>query len=142
MMLLNEKEQNVLRTIAKWYREGINSIDRVTAITKLEISDSEYNTIMPLMEKIGAIEAMHGHPSDGPDYIALDFTPLYYSEQIIRQIDKDNENKSHPDLVDQLKRRVRENPIAACLIISFIALTSIITLINQLWDLIIKFANR
>jgi hypothetical protein len=143
-VILNEKEQKVLRAIAKWYREGKNSIDRETAMAELEISDSEYNTIMLLMEENGVIEAMNGHPSDGPDYIALDFTPLCRSEQLVRQMDIEIENKKNtplPDFVDQLKKRIRQNPVAAWLIIIFIVLTSIITLVNQLWDLIMKFVK-
>jgi hypothetical protein len=140
-MILNEKEQKVLRTIAKWYREGENSIDRNTAIAELEISDSEYNTIMPLMENIGVIEAMHGHPSDGPDYIALDFIPLCYSEQLVRQIDEQIENEKRvapPDIVEQLKERFHRNPWSAWIIVIFIVMTFLVTLINGILDLLEK----
>ncbi len=142
-MILNEKEQKVLRTIAKWYREGKNSVDRETAIAELEISDSEYNTIMLLMEENGAIEAMHGHPSDGPDYIALDFTPLCHSEQLVRQLDKqiEDENKIKavpPDIIEQLKERFRRNPWTAWVIVIFIVMTFLVTLINGIIDLFNK----
>jgi len=114
-MILNEKEQEVLRTIAKWYREGKNDIDRNSAIAELQITDSEYNTIMLLMEKYGAIEAKHGLPHE-PNYVALDFTPLCQSEQIVRQIDEQIESKkraAHPDFVQQLQSHVRQNPWTA-----------------------------
>lgn len=116
-MILNEKEQKVLRTIAKWYREGKNDIDRTSAIAELQTSDSEYNTIMPLMEDIGAIEARHGLPHE-PNYVALDFTPLCYSEQLVRQIDIDeqieNEKRAAPpDFVQQLQSHVLQNPWTA-----------------------------
>jgi hypothetical protein len=113
---LNGKEQEVLRTIAKWYREGKNDIDRTSATAELQISDLEYNTIMPLMENIGAIEAMHGQPSDGPNYVALDFTPLFYSEQLVRQIDEqiESEKRAVPsDFVQQLQSHVPQNPRTA-----------------------------
>ncbi len=115
-MILNEKEQKVLRTITRWFREGKNDIGRDTAIAELQISDSEYNTIMPLMENIGAIEAMHGQPSDGPNYIALDFTPLFYSEQLVRQIDEQIESEKRAvlsDFVQQLQSHVPQNPRTA-----------------------------
>lgn len=115
-MRLNGKEQEVLRTIAKWYREGKNDIDRTSATAELQISDLEYNTIMPLMENIGAIEAMHGQPSDGPNYVALDFTPLFYSEQLVRQIDEqiESEKRAVPsDFVQQLQSHVPQNPRTA-----------------------------
>ena len=114
-MILNEKEQGVLRTIAKWYREGKNDIDRNSAMTELQVNDSEYNTIMPLMEHIGAIEAKHGLPHE-PNYVALDFTPLCYSEQLVRQIDEQIESKKRaapPDFVQQLQSHVRQNPWTA-----------------------------
>jgi len=114
-MILNEKEQKVLRTIARWFREGKNDIGRNSAITELQISDSEYNTIMPLMENIGAIKAMHGLPHE-PNYVALDFTPLFYSEQLVRQIDKqiDSEKRAVPsDFVQQLQSHVPQNPRTA-----------------------------
>lgn len=142
-MILNEKEQKVLRTIAKWYREGKNDIGREAAIAELSIFDSEYNTIMLLMENIGAIEAMHGHPSDGPDYIALDFTPLCLSEQLVRQLDKqiEEENKIKsvpPDIIEQLIKRFHSNPWTAWITVIFIVMTFLVTLINGVIDLFNK----
>jgi len=137
---LNEKEQEVLRTIAKWYREGKNDIDRTSAITELRISDFEYNTIMPLMEHIGAIEAKHGL-SHEPNYVALDFTPLCYSEQLVRQIDEQIENEKRvvpPDIVEQLKERFHRNPWSAWIIVIFIVMTFLVTLINGILDLLEK----
>jgi hypothetical protein len=137
---LNGKEQGVLRTIAKWYREGKNDIDRNSAMTELQISDSEYNTIMLLMEYIGAIEAKHGLPHE-PNYVALDFTPLCYSEQLVRQLDEQIENEKRvapPDIVEQLKARARRNPLTAWLIIIFLILALLVQLLNSLWELLGK----
>lgn len=139
-MRLNGKEQGVLRTIAKWYREGKNDIDRNSAMTELQISDSEYNTIMPLMEEIGAIEAKHGLPHE-PNYVALDFTPLCCSEQLVRQLDEQIENEKRvapPDIVEQLKARARQNPLTAWLIIIILILVLLIPLLNSLWELLEK----
>lgn len=139
-MSLNGKEQGVLRTIAKWYREGKNDIDRNSAMTELQISDSEYNTIMLLMEYIGAIEAKHGLPHE-PNYVALDFTPLCYSEQLVRQLDEQIENEKRvapPDIVEQLKARARRNPLTAWLIIIFLILALLVQLLNSLWELLGK----
>jgi hypothetical protein len=137
---LNGKEQGVLRTIAKWFKEGKNDIDRNSAMTELQISDSEYNTIMPLMEDIGAIEAKHGLPHE-PNYVALDFTPLCRSEQLVRQLDEQIENEKRvapPDIVEQLKARARRNPLTAWLIIIFLILALLIPLLNSLWELLEK----
>jgi len=142
-MILNEKEQEVLRTIAKWYREGKNDIDRNSAIAELQITDSEYNTIMLLMEKYGAIEAKHGLPHE-PNYVALDFTPLCQSEQIVRQIDKQVENEKRatpPDIVQQLQSRARQNPLTAWTIIIFITLALLVPLLNSLWELLEKIIS-
>jgi hypothetical protein len=143
-MRLNEKEQKVLRIIAKWYKEGRNDIDRMSAITELRISDFEYNTIMLLMEHIGAIEAMHGQPSDGPNYVALDFTPLCYSEQLVRQIDEQIEIEKRvapPDIVQQLLSRVRQNPWTAWTIIVFLVLSLLVPLLNGFWELLEKIMS-
>jgi hypothetical protein len=141
-VILNEKEQTVLRTIAKYYGKGKNDIDRHSAITELQISDSEYNTIMLLMENIGAIEAKHGLPHE-PNYVALDFTPLCYSEQLVREMDIDIqiENKKRavpPDIIEQLKARARRNPLTAWLIIVILILALLIPLLNSLWELLGK----
>ncbi|MCX5632290.1 MAG: hypothetical protein NTW93_01220 [Phycisphaerae bacterium] len=141
-MILNEKEQRVLRIIAKWHREGKNSIGRDPAIAELQISDSEYDTTMSLMEQIGAIKAMHGLPHE-PNCVALDFTPLCESEQLVRQIDKkiEDENKKRavpPDIVEQLKTRVRQNPWTAWIIIIVLMLALLIPLINSLLELLKK----
>ena len=136
-MILNEKEQGVLRTIAKWYKEDKNDIDRNSAITELQIGDSEYNTIMLLMENIGAIEAKHGLPHE-PNYVALDFTPLCYSEQLVRQINEQIENEKRaapPDIVQQLQSRARQNPLTAWTIIIFLILALLIQLLNNSWEL-------
>ena len=144
-MRLNGKEQEVLRAIAKWYREGKNDIDRTSATAELQISDSEYNTIMPLMENIGAIEAKHGLLHE-PNHVALDFTPLSYSEQLARQIDIqiEIENKKRaapPDIVEQLKVRARQNPWMAWAIIIFLILALLIPLLNFLWELLEKITR-
>lgn len=142
-MILNEKEQRVLRTIAKWYKEGKNDIDRNSAMAELQISDSEYNTIMPFMESIGAIEAKHGLPHE-PNYVALDFTPLCQSEQRVRQIDEQIESEKRaapPDIVQQLESRVRQNPWTAGIIIIFLILALLIPLLNSLWELLEKIAT-
>jgi len=141
-VILNEKEQKVLRTIAKWYGEGKNDIDRSSAITELQISDSEYNTIMLLMGNIGAIEAKHGLPHE-PNYVALDFTPLCHSEQLVRAMDIEIqiENKKRavpPDIIEQLKARARRNPLTAWLIIIILILALLIPLLNSLWELLEK----
>lgn len=144
-MILNEKEQRVLRRISKWYREGKNDIDRDSAIAELQISDSEYNTIMLLMQDIGAIEAKHGFPHE-PNYVALDFTPLCHSEQLVRQMDTaiEIENKKRaapPDIVEQLESRARQNPWTARLIIMFLILALLIPLLNSLWELLEKLCR-
>jgi hypothetical protein len=142
-MKLNVKEQGVLRTIAEWYREGKNDIDRTSAMAELQISDSEYNTIMPLMEDIGAIEARHGL-SHEPNYVALDFTPLCYSEQLIRQIDEQIENEKRatpPDIVQQLQSRARQNPLTAWTIIIVLILALLVQLLNNSWELLEKIVS-
>ena len=144
-MILNEKEQRVLRTIAKWYTEAKSDIDRNSAMAELQISDSEYNTIMLLMQDIGAIEAKHGL-SHEPNYVALDFTPLCQSEQLLRQMDTEIEieNKKRatpPDIVEQLKARVRQNPCTAWAIIIFLTLALLIPLLNSLWELLEKIMS-
>ena len=142
-MILNEKEQRVVRTIAKWYKEGKNDIDRNSAMAELQISDSEYNTIMPFMEHIGAIEAKHGLPHE-PNHVALDFTPLCYSEQLVRQIDEQIESEKRavpPDIVEQLKARVRQNPKTAWVLIIILSLALLIPLLNSLWELFEKIMS-
>ena len=144
-MILNEKEEKVLRTIAKWYGEGKNDIDRNSAITELQISDSEYNTIMLLMENNGAIEAKHGLPHE-PNYVALDFTPLCYSEQLVRTMDIEIqiENKKRavpPDIIEQLKARARQNPRTAWPVIIFLVLALLIPLVNQFWELLARIVK-
>jgi len=140
IMRLNEKEQQVLRTIAQWYSQGKTDIGRNSAIAELQISDSEYNTIMLLMQDIEAIEAKHGLPHE-PNYVALDFTPLCRSDQLVRQIDEQIESQrsaTPPDIVQQLHSRARRNPLTAGIIIAFIILALLIPLLNSLWELLEK----
>jgi len=95
------------------------------------------------MEKYGAIEAKHGLPHE-PNYVALDFTPLCQSEQIVRQIDKQVENEKRatpPDIVQQLQSRARQNPLTAWTIIIFITLALLVPLLNSLWELLEKIIS-
>jgi hypothetical protein len=133
-MILNEKEQRALRTIAKWFKENKSSIDRDEAIKELGVDDTKYETLIKMMERLGVVKDVS---SAAGERYAKHFEPTAYAEILARDIQ--NEQKKAPDIVEQLKTRIQQNPWTAWPVVIFIVLALLVPLINQLWDLITKF---
>ena len=138
-MILNEEEQNCIRFLAKCFAENRTLfIQRTWAMEQMEIDDDKYETLMRIMEEIGAIDRVSSSSSG----YATAFQISPYVLQLQRELDLEEQKaKVPPDIVEQLEARVRQNPWTAGIIIIFLILALLIPLLNSLWELLEKIMS-
>jgi hypothetical protein len=97
-------------------------------------------------EKRGAILGVMGHAglitnirhAAGLPYMSFQISPE--AVQAVRKIREQENRKEEPrDIVEQLQKTAKSNPIAAWVIIGFIVLVAIVAGANQLFELLDKF---
>ena len=139
-MILNEKEQNCIRFLAKCFSENKVFIKRDWAIEHMRVDDITYETLIRKMEYIGAIEnATNVMGKGGYGY---SFRISAHAEELARQLDlEEQRTKASPDIVEQLKERAQRNPLTAWLIIMFLILALLVPLLNSLWELLGKIMS-
>jgi len=139
-MRLNEQEMKCVELIAKWFEENQYFVSRKEAIKEMGVDDNTYDVLMKRMEHIGAIENVtnvldaHGH--------AFSFRPSANSVELMREIDAQKKTMKAPvDIVEQLKKQIRQNPWTAWPIIIILGLAFLVPAINQSWELIMKIVR-
>ena len=133
-MRLSEDEVKCIRLFGKWFSENKSSVYQQLVMDELSLSHDKYVTLIKRMEHIGAIKNF-----DSTIGYAIDFTISPYVVELVREIDDQMTNQTaQPDIVDQIKQRVRKNPWTAWLIIIFIVLSLLLPFLNSLLELISK----
>jgi hypothetical protein len=139
-VILNEKEQNCIRFLAKCFSENKDFIQRDWAIEHMRVDDVTYETLIKKMEYIGAIENVIS-VMDKRGY-GDSFRISAHAEELARQLDlEEQRTKASPDVVEQLKARAQRNPLTAWLIIIFLILALLVPLLNSLWELLEKIIS-
>lgn len=135
-MILNKKEQNCIRFLAKCFSENKVFIKRDWAIEHMRVDDVTYETLIRKMEHIGAIENVTNVMGKGG--YGYSFRISAHAEELARQLQR---TKASPDIVEQLKERAQRNPLTAWLIIMFLILALLVPLLNSLWELLGKIMS-
>jgi hypothetical protein len=139
-MRLNEQEIKCIELIAKWFGENKRLINRPEAIKELGVDDDTYEVLIRRMELIGVIEKPNSVLGQGGYAIA--FRPSPYVIEVVREIEAQKKATQAPvDIVEQLKIRIRQNPLTAWPIIIILALAFLIPALNQFWELITKIVR-
>jgi len=135
-VILNKKEQNCIRFLAKCFSENKVFIKRDWAIEHMRVDDVTYETLIRKMEHIGAIENVTNVMGKGG--YGYSFRISAHAEELARQLQR---TKASPDIVEQLKERAQRNPLTAWLIIMFLILALLVPLLNSLWELLGKIMS-
>lgn len=137
---LNEQEIKCVELIAKWFGENQYFLSRNQAIKEMGVDDDTYDVLMKRMEHIGAIEKVtnvlneHGH--------AFSFSPSANAVEFVREIEAQKKVMAAPvDIIERVKKQIRQNPWTAWPIIIFIGLALLVPAINQSWELILKIVR-
>jgi hypothetical protein len=133
-MNLTKEEIKFIDTAAKWFKENKNCIYRDEAMDELGIDDNTYETLIKKMELMGIVKDVSSAAGEG---YAVSFEPTARAEILAREIEA--KQTVPPDIIEQLKTRIRQNPWTAWPVIIFIVLAVLIPVINQSWELVTKF---
>ena len=137
-MILSEKETEFLQLLAKWFEEGKVYVPCDVAMKEVGVDEKRYDNLVRTMEELGAIEKV----SSADQCYAVLVYPSAKAVQLVREIDLEKQKMATPpDIVEQLKVRVRQNPCTAWPVIIFIALALFIPMLNNLFELINKIID-
>jgi len=137
-MRLNEQEMKCVELIAKWFGENKSVVNRKDAMKELGVADDAYEVLIKRMEQIGAVDI----PSGVLDRYTIAFRPLANAVELAREIEAQKQAKAAPvDIIDQVKKRIRQNPWTAWPIIIILGLAFLAPAINQSWELIMKIVR-
>jgi len=139
-MILSEEEINCVQQVAKWFEENKDFIGRKEAMEQLRVKDSQYETLLKKMEHIGVVEDVESVMGDRG--YATSFRPSAYAQELWRDIEADMQKEpAPPDIIEQLKRRARQDPLTAWVIIIFLVLALLIPMLNSLVELLSKIID-
>ncbi len=137
-MRLNEQEMKCVELIAKWFGENKSVVNREDAMKELGVADDAYEVLIKRMEQIGAVDI----PSGVLDRYAIAFRPLAYAVELAREIEAQKQTTAAPvDIIDQVKKQIRQNPWTAWPIIIILGLVFLVSATNQSWELIMKIVR-
>jgi hypothetical protein len=131
-MRFTDKECAAICVLAGWFNENRKGfISREEAMQAFSMTLDEYVPFMQRMEESRAITGA-GHSSAGR---CMFFNAGSAALDLAEKIDAQKRERATPDVVDQLRRRFKTNPVAAWIIVVLGALTFLATLANQLLSL-------
>ena len=117
-MYLSEQEQKFIRYLADCFENGRLNINNTLVCKELDLPAKECNTLIRAMEALETIDNVTRYRNT-PE---VRFRPCFAAVELARQVDANAEAERQPDFVEQIKNRIRRNPIAAWVIIGFIFL--------------------
>lgn len=137
-MILNEEELNCLNIIARWFKEDKKRMDRDVAIKELGVAQEKYDSLIKTMEDIGALGKVHSVDQ----CYAVFIQPSPRAVQLAREAQLEKQRAEAPaDIIEQLKTRVRQNPWTAWPVIIFLVLALLVSMVNNLLELIHKIID-
>lgn len=139
-MILSKEEIRCVQQVAKWFEENKDFIGRKETMEQLRVDDNKYDTLIKKMEHIGVVEDVENVMGDRG--YATSFRPSAYAQELWREIEADMQKEpAPPDIIEQLKRRARQNPLTAWVIIIFLVLALLLPMLNSLVELISKIID-
>lgn len=139
-MILSKEEIKCVQQVAKWFEENKSIVGRKEAIKALRVEDDKYEIIIKKMEHIGVVEDVINVM--GEKGYATSFRPSAYAQELWQEIEADMQKEAAPpDIIEQLKRRARQNPLTAWVIIIFLLLALLIPMLNSLVELLSKIID-
>jgi len=84
-MKYNKDEKRCIRVIAKWFRDNRNFVGRDDLTKELGVDDNKCDTLIKMMEHLGAIEDVKSVM--GENGYGIFFRPSAYAEELAREID-------------------------------------------------------
>jgi len=130
-MTLSEPEQKMIHWLAGRFERNDRRLRKDRAAQELEMDEGECEVIIRRMDAIGAVEELQ------PTSTTMWFVPTSYAVDLSREIKEHREEK--PDFVDQIQRRVNQNPFLATIIIVFLILSFAAPLYPVVVDLLERF---
>ncbi|MCX5653681.1 MAG: hypothetical protein NTY65_03395 [Planctomycetota bacterium] len=137
MVLLNNKEIECVKVVARWFSEGKGQqFMGPETYEALGITAEEFTPTILTLRQAGAVDnlGLDGHE-------VFSFRPTAYSVQIVRELDQQKATSSPPDIVDQIKQRARRKPVLAWAIIGALVLTMVLSILDNLTSLIERIAG-
>lgn len=138
-MRFNSDEIKCIKSLAALFEENKNLVTRQQFTERFGFSDKQYEVLIRKMEHAGLVEKVISVM--GPKGFACYFTPSANTVELAREIDHQTQSDATPDIIDQLKQRIRRNPRTAWPLIAFLALAIVIPTLNHLFELILKILN-
>ncbi|MBA7691426.1 hypothetical protein ES703_99970 [subsurface metagenome] len=103
-MIYSEDEKKCIKLVAKWFRENKDFVKREDAIKELRVDNDSYDTLIKMMEHIGAVEAVE--TVMGKAGYGVCFRPSAYAEELAREIEVEEvAHKDDPDSIIELLRK-------------------------------------
>jgi hypothetical protein len=124
------READVIKTIATWFEKNQRFISADFAMQELKLGRDEFEPFILRLERYGAVEDIRA--ADG--YRVAFFTPAPSIIDLAHKIEE-AASPPPPDIVEQLKIRVRQNPVTAWIIILAVVTTTLVTFVNQALEL-------
>ena len=107
---------------------------------ELRVDANKYEILIKKMEHLGVVEDVQTVMGEGG--YAVFFRPSAYAISLSREIEiEQQEEGAPPDIIEQLRKRVRQNPWTAWPIIVFLLLALLIPMLNSLLELLGKIVN-
>jgi hypothetical protein len=139
-MRLTDIEVKCIEILARMFAEGRVDVSRIELQKIMQLSEVQMNSLLRMMHEFGAIERVMSGTLENE--FALDFSPAPRAVELARGFEDQRQQKNiPPDIVDQIMRRFRTNPRTAIIIFIILALSLILSLLNQGCELIDRIIN-
>ena len=133
MARLTQGEVACVRFLGSRFEQGRQDIQSDEIIQELGIDEGKYEPLIQTMEAVGACLVISS--SDG--IFAGLLSATVGAVQLCRELDANEQAKESADIVEQVRARVRRNPVTAWAIIIVLAIGFLIPIINgavELWE--------
>jgi hypothetical protein len=137
-MQFNELETRCIHKLAEWHpmQTGASYGSAEELSKQLGIAEDECEPLLQTMDDQGCLTDVVGY--DGTSYANFRITSR--AVMLSRELNAANLAAATPDRVEGASQWARKNPIAAYALIGFGILVAVATLINQVWEIVLKFS--
>ena len=139
-MILNEQEKKCVELLAHLFEHNEKFVNQQSIIEQMGINGANYDVLMKTMEHLGAVEKVSTQIGRWGHITVLHPSPC--AVELLREIEAEKKSMQAPvDIIDQVKKQIRQNPWTAWPIIIILGLAFLVPAINQLWELIMKIVR-
>ena len=134
-MILSAKEEQFIRYLADCFDSNKMELRGLAVCRELNMSQREFDTLIRAMESLGAVENLYRAADDGNVFL---FNPKYRAVELVREIDATHAIQEPPDFVEQIQKRIKQSPVAACVIIALLA----IAVVSPIYGMVVDILER